>query len=133
MKPVFQTITRGTRANCWPACIASILELDLDDIPYVPLSVSQEGGEWWICTKHVLEEIGIDIQPTFRISADNYYIKLISFNSKEFGKIVSHAVVSKGEKIIHDPSSSDADIMNILKEQYVDIFYIEVFKKEQSE
>lgn len=33
MKPVFQKIIGGGKGDCWAACIASILELDLDSVP----------------------------------------------------------------------------------------------------
>lgn len=33
MKPVMQTIMTKGMGNCFPACIASILELNLDDVP----------------------------------------------------------------------------------------------------
>lgn len=34
MKPVFQTRTQVPGGNCFQACVASIFELPLDDVPY---------------------------------------------------------------------------------------------------
>jgi hypothetical protein len=36
MKLVYQTLTQGEGVigNCWPACIASLLELSIDDVPH---------------------------------------------------------------------------------------------------
>jgi hypothetical protein len=33
MKPVYQKITEIGKGDCWRACIASILELDIDSVP----------------------------------------------------------------------------------------------------
>lgn len=33
MKPVFQQVLDKGRGDCWSACIASLLELDLSDVP----------------------------------------------------------------------------------------------------
>jgi hypothetical protein len=33
VKPVYQTIIDNGRGNCWTACIASILEVSIEDVP----------------------------------------------------------------------------------------------------
>lgn len=43
MQPVKQTIN-GIGGNCFPACIASILELSLDDVPH--FFRGSAGGNW---------------------------------------------------------------------------------------
>lgn len=36
MKPVYQTLVqgKGVIGNCWPACIASLLGVSIDDVPH---------------------------------------------------------------------------------------------------
>lgn len=50
VKPVDQTtfFSADTRGNCWAACIASILELPITDIPHF---VADYGSDWWRQTK----------------------------------------------------------------------------------
>ena len=46
MKPVFQTIINGERGNCTAAAIASILEIELEDVPNFIDAYNEAGGEY---------------------------------------------------------------------------------------
>lgn len=44
MKPVYQTILTAPGGDCFRACVASILELRLDDVPNIQNS---DNHDWW--------------------------------------------------------------------------------------
>lgn len=121
MKPVYQTRRNGANGNCFEACVASILELSLDQV--VDLASAHEHGDWlqtfmdW-CTIHGL-----------------YYVETspVKFKTQQAGKrkdgetafgdcyhIITgisprgnykHAVVGRNGKTVHDPFGPDAEPM----------------------
>lgn len=91
-----------TRGNCWTACIASIVEYALEDVPnFVPIHAA--GGEdWWDHTMRWLYERGYTAkrQQFSELDPDKYYV--VSGQSPRFPDI-GHAVVYRGTNMAHDP------------------------------
>lgn len=47
MKPVDQTVFTVPGGNCFSACVASMLELPLDEVPYFMGTWDEPEGAWW--------------------------------------------------------------------------------------
>ena len=56
MKPVYQTIFGKTNGNCFAACIASILEMDLEDVPHF---CRGDNPEWMFDLNEWLYQFGL--------------------------------------------------------------------------
>lgn len=97
MKPVMQTIKHGEGiGNCLQACIASILELSLDEVPHF----SAEGPYWWECLSEFLDRYGLEpvqIGTTYRVTG---YRILTGLSPR--GNFL-HSVVALGKNVVHDP------------------------------
>jgi hypothetical protein len=115
---VYQTIIsdeeKGIHGNCFPACIASILELRLDEIP----KLQDMGSNWFPVLWDFLisrgftcfgtgrkEEVG-----SYRKGVDGYYI----VNGKSpRGFKRGHSVVFYEGKLVHDPHPSGLGLLDI--------------------
>lgn len=107
MKKVMQTSFGYPHGNCHAACVASILELPLEDMPVIkPGSVSTFWQEW----EEYLNGIGYaTITITIR---DGFVAKgwqILGGKSPrglvtEEGKPVYHSVVGKDGELVHDPN-----------------------------
>jgi hypothetical protein len=107
MKPVFQT-NFAENGNCFNACVASILELDLDDIPDFGAAI--EGVDWmtnlnnWLRPKDLCYFEG-------RLSYDENYDNF--FSDKDFyfiatgptnrSRDILHSTVYRKGMLVHDP------------------------------
>jgi hypothetical protein len=107
MKPVFQTILSPPNGNCMAACIASILELSIEDLPN-PHGKDIWWEEWqeWLAPQNMYL-----INVEFEQGEDGwrppgFWIADVD-SPREFkeseGSPVAHAVVAKANKIVHDP------------------------------
>jgi hypothetical protein len=109
MIAVTQTKTGGSsaspeeRGDCLPACIASLLELDIADVA-IP---HNDDVHWWDATQAALEPHGFNI-----VVADAEYwpwgtwiAAVPSLNlTKPDGSPENHVVVMRGDELIHDPA-----------------------------
>jgi hypothetical protein len=111
MKPVDQTIFGAPHGNCFAACVASILELPLEDVPNFVL----EGEGWWNAAKAWLHERGYAllwvkhdavacgyVDPNPLIDAGHYIITTGQSPRGEF----LHCVIEHRGRIVHDPHPS---------------------------
>jgi hypothetical protein len=127
MIPINQTIFSGEekRGNCLQACIASLFELKLEEVPHF-----LEYEDW----DKALEDF-IDTQGYFfEGRAPFKEINNLQFIDEKLGGYIilggegprgfGHAVIYKDGKLIHDPHPSEA---GLLKE---DCFFIIKKKKE---
>jgi len=100
MKPVKQTIL-GETGNCFAACVASILECELNDVPKIKFW--KHGNNWQIPFNKWLKSKGlcyVPIKGGFDFKKDVYYISCMLENKNP---VNYHAVVSRKGKIVHDP------------------------------
>lgn len=99
MKPVYQTIFDKPHGNCLQACVASILELDLDQVPNFV-----ENDDWFQALETFLERF--DLQPAQLDPTKTEKIwKPTGFHIKGgLGpRKLHHAVVGLAGKTVHDP------------------------------
>jgi hypothetical protein len=113
MKPVTQTITGG-KGNCFEACIASILECSIYDIPY--LGIYDEGVEWGKVLNKWLAKRGLQyMEVTIPGVAEElwsyistYHLLIAPTKQSEY---VFHAVVAKNGKVVHDPHPGESELV----------------------
>jgi hypothetical protein len=91
MIPVYQTIP-GPNGNCFAACVASILEWDLDELPDLD-------EDWGPVLKAYLGACGWDVRFVTGPPPAGY---AIAAKRVRDGSI--HSVVCRDGKIVHDPS-----------------------------
>jgi hypothetical protein len=100
MKPIKQTIDTERHGNCLQACVASILERDLDLVPNFMLFEDFH----WEATIMFFDSIGYEIcfyrDPPPKDG--KYYITSLTFPSRH-KKGIGHVVISKDLDVVHDP------------------------------
>jgi hypothetical protein len=111
MKPVSQTKFGGAqhevseRGNCWEACLASILEVSLDDIGN--FHSDDPDYDFWVATQEALARLGyvcciLDIK--FAIGSCYWIATVPSVRLKwSWGGPMLHSIVMKGGKVAFDP------------------------------
>lgn len=114
MKPVTQTKRGGydappeERGDCWPACLASILELPLDAVA-VPHS-DDPAVHWWDVTREALAPHGVYVAVAdVKIYPDGHWLAIVpSLNLKDAeGTPLPHVIVMRGGEVAHDPHLGD--------------------------
>lgn len=109
--------------NCFRACIASILEVGIDDIPVL----EEMGNKWHLPFMKFLSDNGYEFEGTGRFGNefhDNLFLKYegvdgyIIVGGKSPREYVTrgHAVVYKDGKLAHDPHPSGEGVLQ--KEHY---------------
>lgn len=108
MTPVFQTIVsnpdESIHGNCFPACIASILELSIEEVP----EFQKMGDKWFPTLWDFLHTKGCDCHgtgrpekvETYEPGVNGYYV-VNGGSPRGFKR--GHSVVYYKGKLIHDP------------------------------
>lgn len=105
MKPVDQTLFGGKEGNCYAACLASLLELSIDDVP----NFCAHPGNWlgraeeWTRKNHGLTMLG------FRPKGEGAFYCIPAVYHIMAGKSprgLDHAVVAFQGQMVHDPHPS---------------------------
>jgi hypothetical protein len=117
MKPVDQTLfgprPNGKVGNCVSACIASLLDLDIADVPYFMGTDDEPDDLWKKRINRWLAPRGFSFMhlktdgKRFAQWPPGYFI-LMGRSPRGL-----HAVVAKGGKIVHDPHPSRAGLKSI--------------------
>lgn len=113
MKPVYQTILSGPNSNCMQATIASILELDIDQVPNF---IEHRGADWFDKVKEFCLPFGVyPIYLAFSES-ENREFKPFGYHGigVETERGVLHSVVGFNGKIVHDPYPGGSVITKIV-------------------
>ncbi len=105
MKPVMQNVRNTETGNCFSACVASIFELDISEVP----NFIEAGRNWMNEYNLWLEKFGLT-SFEMDVSDDNRETWRKWLDHKDNYSIISvvddkipHALVMKGTKIVHDP------------------------------
>lgn len=123
LKPVYQTKVGQPEGNCLQACVASILECGLDDVP--PFAQVQGPMAWWdemrrfvrdqtVCDLLATEEFPEDrdvwtaVHPIFRF--------LLATVDSPNGPWKHSVVVNHYNVVVHDPLGPDSPLVG----QYAD-------------
>lgn len=112
MKPVFQTTYGKEEGNCFPACIASVLEMDLKDVPHfckVYKSYWQEELNKWLL------QFGLGALTVAFQEMDSPIQKGWCFAAGPCGPDgVMHSVVMKDMKMVHNPHKGWGELDRIV-------------------
>ncbi len=125
MKPVDQkhlyTLNKQ-RGDCWRACLASILEVDIETFPN--WEVKQDWDDYYWRILKILEKIGYEyssltiqnteLQELESPDTGNYIIAIGKSPRAVQNDIINHAVVWKNG-IVHDPHPDKTGILNIIR------------------
>ena len=106
MQAIDQTTFSEGLGNCFSACVASILEVSLEDVPFF-------GADelWWARFSEWLEArnlYAVCLKHRAGRAPVGYHILSGKSPRGEF----LHSVVAKGEDIVHDPHPSRANIQD---------------------
>lgn len=98
--------------NCFTACVASLLELTIDEVPFF----AGHEDRWWDVFVEWLDERGF-WPLCYRLTADTprpsgFYILGGQSPRKPDDPSALHAVVAHGDKIVHDPHPSRAGLLS---------------------
>ena len=107
MVPVEQTVFGPRHGNCFAACLASILELPIDQVP--DFITTFEGHTWLPMLLDWLNKFGLSavfLAYSSEVNAPSGYAILSAWNLRSNCK---HAVVVKDGAIVWDPSPNRAD------------------------
>ena len=121
MKPVFQQ----TQNDCYSACIASIFDLDLVDVPNFFNVAGYDRDAWWDAVRSYLRTLGYGV---VSLTMDrNNLAQLGGFlicSGSPVNRVehmdTNHATVWYGGEMIHDPHPSGAGIKDV---ECIDVFY----------
>lgn len=116
MIPIDQTLFGPVVGNCYSACLASLLEVPLKEVPNFAFDLKDDPGvdSWhrattsWAKTRGFLlltiaaTDPGNDPIASGEYGRDFYHI--IGGKARRGDKLVNHAVVGKGGKVAHDPN-----------------------------
>ena len=108
MKPIDQTKLHNPPVigNCMNAAFASILEIDIEDIPHFE---DMDKYKWWPRLLDWLEGLGF-----YLLQWDEpIYLPCYFIANGTSPRGVEHSVVYKGEKMVHDPHPSRDGIEKI--------------------
>jgi len=107
MKPVFQTRFGGSdslaeeQGNCLAACLASIFELTLDEVPD---PIMDEGAEWFREIQDWLRERNLWIVALEGVFAYEHAAYTILSCKSTVLPGEKHVVVAYNGEVVHDPS-----------------------------
>lgn len=107
MKPIFQNKLHGgdVKGNCMQACLASVFELPLDQVPSFEM---MERTEWRAAFDVWLNEQGYSlVQQLAEPDIAEYYL-IIGDAPRGF----LHCVVGKDGEMVHDPHPSQDGLLN---------------------
>ena len=117
MIPVFQTIisdeTKGIHGNCFPSCLASILELSLDCVPAFQDMTNWFPPLWDFLIKNGFEFHGTGKKRdvlTYDKGIDGFYIVN---GSSPRGFKRGHSVVYRKGQLVHDPHISGLGVVEV--------------------
>jgi len=98
MKKVYQTRFGKPKGNCILACIASVLEVELSEVP----DILADNEKWWEIINNWAESYGYILMPVeFKDYKDTPPCYCILGGKGENG--IPHAVVGFGAECVHDP------------------------------
>jgi hypothetical protein len=116
MKPIQQTKFGNPEGNCLNACIASILECSIDDLPDLA-EAERQNKNWFHVLNDYLKEQGygiilIDSPVPICVPKDCYYIV-----SGKSHRGLLHSIIHKNGERIFDPHPDNTGILEI--EDYI--------------
>ena len=123
MKPVDQTSFGKPHGNCLQACIASVLELELDDVPNF---MERRGDLWQEAVKDFLARFDLDFID-IAVQSEVYVPSGFHLIAGESQRGLFHSVVGLNGRLVHDPHPSRAGLQT---EEFWTLFVARLLKPE---
>lgn len=115
MIPVMQTVF-GETGNCFSACLASVLEIELSEVPNFFEGIDPKDNKaWWSALRSWLNPLNLDVMSvgiTLNALEEYKNAYLLVGGSSPRGNFL-HAVIYHGGEMVHDPHESRAGILSI--------------------
>jgi len=119
MKPIDQRIISPENGDCFKCCIASLLELDYEDVPNF---IEFGRGKWYEKTYYFLQEHGYDLHGLSQHQATKPTLEeykgvdgfIIARGPSLRYEGSTHAVIYKKGELVHDPHPSKAGVPEVL-------------------
>lgn len=111
MKKVYQTKFGSPDGNCFAACVASILEIGIDEVP----DFKEGNGEWYQKYKQWLRNYAYDFIAIkgFDSEDKDFCPHVYSIVGGTSPRGLDHAVVYFGMEMVHDPHPDGGGITDI--------------------
>lgn len=112
MVPVMQTTFGKGTGNCFAACIASILDISLDEVPFF----MDHGDNWytqfvnWAYDRGLIAECVNSDYSGFEEILESLEYSIVTGKSPRGGGMY-HSVVFKGNKLAHDPHPEGTGVL----------------------
>jgi hypothetical protein len=106
MQTQFFSKAEGTHGNCQQAVIASMLDLDIDEVPNFI-----EQDYFWHSVKQFLASKGLQQESVFRELHDTIEGPYLVYGPSSRG--ILHAVIYQNGKLLHDPHPSGEGVLEI--------------------
>lgn len=122
MKPVFQTVFDFEHGDCMRACVASIFELSIEEVPNFnepDSSHFEENLEEW-CNTQEIKAISITCDDENLLK--DCWVIAIGQSPRSKNKEYKHAIVWYNKKMVHDPYPNGIGIIG--KPEAYNIFII---------
>jgi len=111
MIPVMQSVT-GTHGDCFSACLASLFELPLSDVPNFFDLAGDDDAKWWAAVRDWLRPRGFGVM--FLSLSDPAHLALFEGWQIVCGKSargLDHATIWRDGKMVHDPHPSQCGLI----------------------
>ena len=106
MKPVMQTILGYPNGNCWVACVASLLEMDIEQVPHF----NQLHGEHWFkhCSDWLINHgyglLELEYTSKWWLVGDGPYVIVTGKSPRgDWQHAVIGKVINNRVELVHDP------------------------------
>lgn len=112
MKPVTQTIT-GEKGNCFPACLASLFEIPIQEIPNF-IEAGPDAEDFWSAARAWLRERGWGILPInlgTGFGPECLHGYQMVWGTSPRGR--THATIWKDGVMVHDPHPDQSGLSTV--------------------
>lgn len=142
MIPIYQTIVEPGKGNCMQAALASLFELDLDQVPHI---LKYPGGyRRSMVFNHFCKGLGYKRQRPVWAHKFNELIKfegvrgvfLATVSSRTFEDATHAVLIDHSGLVIHDPNPNQKWAWEDLTKPAIasyEFFYVDVIEKEKDE
>ena len=126
MKPVMQTKLKPPRGNCWAACVASVLELPLEDVPDVEFEQmdatpgAPDVLRFWKVWREWLAERGLGLQCVGLSDEHPIPPGILIVTGRSPRGDWQHSVVYKDGVLAHDPHPEGGGVTRV---ETLDLLY----------
>lgn len=120
MNPVMQTVL-GRHGNCYSACLASLFEIPLDQVPNFFDVAGDDDSAWWGEVRSWLRARGFGVITV--LVDENSRLDLFDgwfIVGGESCRGIGHATIWRDGQLVHDPHPSKC---GIIKADSVDLLY----------